>query len=208
MTVEHVEPDWRTILTHEAGHAVAALALHNEAADIRLRGAAPGTAATRASYALPDIEDGFKPNPCDPVERVMVYAAGAKAEEVMLNIRESAGFGTDWRKIEGVRAACQRGADVAYLRGLGLPAEALARALADAPGAQAKLMAIESEIASNYSRTRTLIELHRAEVEAIADAAARGLRTVERIDGSVLLSADQVRSLWAGHGLTLGDLET
>ncbi|MBD9469135.1 hypothetical protein [Pseudoxanthomonas sp. PXM01] len=196
MEPECTEPNWKTILTHEAGHAVAALALHAEVADIKLRSSVPRGPASRASYSLPDVESGYAPNPRPPIERVIVYAAGAKAEEVLLGTTNSNGFGSDLRKIERVRDRLMRDADVGHLRSLGLPSESLRTAIANVPQAKANLAAVELEIGSNYPRTREILSRHRNAVELIAKAALERLQEVELVDEIILLPANQVQSLW------------
>lgn len=191
-----IPPEWKTILTHESGHAVAALVLYSEVADIRLRCSVPGEPADRASYNLPDIESGSIPNPRPALDRIMVYAAGAKAEEVLLGITHSEGFRSDRAKIEVVRQRLRRDADEAYLRSLGLPSESLSVALANVPEAKTRLALVELEISSGYSRTAELIDHHRREVELIASKAIELLQEVNHEDGVILLRADQVRLLW------------
>ena len=199
MNNERIAPNWKAILTHESGHAVAALVLHAEAADMRLRSSSGGP-ANRASYSLLNIEDGFKPDPRPALERIMICAAGAKAEEVLLGITESEGFASDRARIEVIRETLRRNADVGYLQSFGLPSERLSEALAQVPDAKARLAAVEHEISSNYSGTAELISRHRDAVELIARRALERLQEVNHVDGTILLPAKVVRSLWAESG--------
>lgn len=199
MNPKYIDPNWKAILTHESGHAVAALVLHNEVANIRLRGSTPGGSANRASYSLRNVEDGFVPDSRPPLEIIMVYAAGAKAEEVLLGITQSEGFNSDRRRIEAVRDKLNRDADVDvdHLKSLGFTSERLSEALVKVSDAKTKLAAVELEISSNYPRTAELIARHRNAVELIARRALERLQEVNQVDGAILLSADQVQSLWA-----------
>jgi len=189
------EPNWKIVLAHEAGHAVAALALFDEAAPICLRGETDGR-AFRASYRMSDREDGFCPNPRNPLHRVIVYAAGAKAESFILPGHESAGFATDERKIQGVISRLRNDADAQYLHGLGLPPERLVDALSKVPDAKLKLAKVESEIKENYPHTVELLRNNQKALNAIAEAALKALESLPCIDGQVLLEADQIRTLW------------
>lgn len=205
MNPKYIDPKWKAILTHESGHAVAALVLHNEVANIRLRGSTPGGSANRASYSLRNVEDGFVPDPRPPLEIIMVYAAGAKAEEVLLGITQSEGFNSDRRRIEAVRDKLNRDADVDHLKSLGLTSERLLEVLAKVPDARITLAAVDWEISSNYSGTAELIARHRNAIELIARRALERLQEVNHVDGAILLSAEQVQSLWAESHLGTQD---
>lgn len=189
------EPNWKIILTHEAGHAVAALALFDEAAPICLRGTTGGR-AFRASYKISDQEDGYCANPRNPLHRVILYAAGAKAESFILPGYESAGFASDKRKIQWVVSRLRNDADAQYLRGCRLPPEMLADALSKVPEAELKLAKVESEIEENYPHTVELLRNNRMALNSIAEAALKALESLPCIDGQVLLGADQIRKLW------------
>jgi ATP-dependent Zn protease len=190
------EPNWRSILTHEAGHAIAALALTGAAANIRLRGAGAGKPAYRASYDLPDYEHGWNPNPTEPLTRVMIYAAGAAAEAVLLSVSQSAGFTGDLGKINQVRERLSRDADTAWLSSLSLPPEAHARAISAAPIAAKQLAEVEAEISSGFAGTQSLLQAHRAALQSLSDHALERVQEIECIDGVILVTCTEVQSIW------------
>jgi hypothetical protein len=182
---------WEIICTHEAGHAVASLALFGEPADIyvtlRDDGVAPYSAAFRRELVDPILSGIGR-----ALDEVMVLAAGGKAEAVCHNILKSAGFRRDRRQINIVRGSCETACSEELSRALSVPASKLEQA-------RGALREVVTEIESDFSRTVDLIQAHRTVLEVIAAAAHQ---TVESIgedqlrDGQILLSASRLREIW------------
>src|SRR5258708_6801217 len=91
------------VLTHEAGHAVAASAIHDTAEDIFVKETGAGPKRFIGSQRLVFYFFHLISGKVDPVNAVIVIAAGAKAEEVCLGILKSASFPGDRTKIKGIR---------------------------------------------------------------------------------------------------------
>jgi hypothetical protein len=173
------------VLTHEAGHAVAALAIHDTAEDILVKetGAGPERfiGLQRPVFDFFDLTSGK----VDPVNAVIVIAAGAKAEEVCLGIRESAGFAGDRTKIKEIRKMweqkCSQDSNPEHLQ---------------------TLEAIGREIDLEFPRCVDVIRKHRESVERIAAAAHAALQSIGEqnlTDRQILLPGARIRELWRNN---------
>lgn len=188
--------DWRTILVHEAGHAVAALELFDEAADIRLAGKDLLVPADRASYAWRDVVDGCVPDPRPPLSRIITYAAGAKAEELLLGTQESLGFASDLQKINMVVYGLRLRANRRLSERPQPFRDSIVNDCAELELASSLLAEAEKEVASNYEKTRSLLACHLVCVEEIAKEAIDRLGRVDGRVGTILMGAADVSSIW------------
>jgi hypothetical protein len=190
---------WRKVLVHESGHAVAALAIFDKAGDIFVKPASdseePYSASHRFAVDLMKIYSGE----IDPVNAIIVMAAGARAEAVGLGIVESTGFKGDLAKIKRLRQSWERNSNEEYWRTFDWPAEAINAKLAQIPQYQSKLAEIVAEMDVAFPRTTSLIRNHLDAIEMIAAEAQERLDAVGKenlTENLVLLKAARVREIW------------
>jgi hypothetical protein len=192
---------WTTVLTHEAGHAVAVLVAFNQTADIIVKRSDKNLNSPEFSgaYRWLDSQDGTRPDVIDPLSRIMVYAAGAKAEEICLSITQSSGFANDFRKVELVRSNWESKSDEDYWRKMKWPQDVIERCLLEVPSHRLKLDKINREIDSRFSRTHALISEHQSVLRTIASMAYDRLISIGESnlrDELVLLESDKIRKIW------------
>ena len=191
----------KVVLTHEAGHAVAALVTIDQTADIFVKARSDQPRPFAASYRIRDSQSDLYSGKVEPIDKVVMYAAGAKAEEVCLGITDSAGFVNDLGRIMSVRSTWEERCDEARCRASlkDAPTELLDAALAMLPHYWQQLKVVDEEIASNFARTGALIEQHGGKLKFIASAALASLDSLGEVnlaDGLILLTAAEIRALW------------
>ena len=198
------EPDtyWQIVMTHEAGHAVADLAIHGVAADIFVKATPTESHPFRASYRYKtSLNDALSDNG-DVLGAIIIMAAGAKAEAICLGITESGGFPGDRANINNLRAAWENKCNDAQLRSSPLPEDVMKRELSKIPQFRVKLEEITNEIESDFKRTATIITENRNVLEVIAGKAYECVQSIGEqnlSEGRILLSADQIRELWSNE---------
>lgn len=195
---------WETVLIHEAGHAVAALALRDLAADIFVKqsmitefNVEPYSGSHRLSFDWVDIHSGR----LDPLNTLMICAAGAQAEAVCLGITESNGFKNDRKTIDEIRYVFEiKSSEGRLQQHLNYVSEDRFRALqAELPQHRMALGKIIDEIDSGYSLTAAVIRENKVVLEVIAAAALESVQQVGENNlshGLVLLSAERIREIW------------
>ncbi len=188
------------LLTHEAGHAVAGLALQDKCGDLIVRPTPDGPhnfgASIRGSFPfyLTDLHD--------PIAEIMILAAGAKAELVCLGIDASAGFAGDLSKIKKHLRDWENRCTESHCHSF-YTEELIARELDCLSERKKRLTQITEEIDSNFRRTGDLVTHYRNAIESIADLAIRRLNTVDTNNlaaDQVLLLEHDLRSRWNDEG--------
>lgn len=185
---------WKIICTHEAGHAVASLALFDEPADIYVKPRGDGIAPYSAAFRRELVGNHLSARE-RAIREVMVLAAGGKAEAVCLNIFESAGSVKDRRQINIVRGSCEAACSEELSRLLPVPKSKLEQA-------RTVLREVVEEIESDFPRTVHLIRVHRTMLEVIAAAAYQAIESTEAehlYDGQILLSESRLHEIWDSH---------
>jgi hypothetical protein len=192
---------WNGVCTHEAGHAVASLVLRGEAADIFVKSTEddPDHLYAASYRAVNDARELMADSPIDPINKIIQYASGAKAEEICLGVTQSSGRVKDWRMIQHIRGLWEGYSDEQYWRALLGQAEQVEKAIAKIADYRRKLHEIETEIDSGFPRTTNIIKDHREILGLIAAETLRNLTTVGEAGlshGHILLSERRLRGIW------------
>lgn len=197
MCAETASNYWKATLTHEAGHATAALLLHNVTADIFVKPATDGVEPFFPSFRWGGSDWGeILARRVDLLHDVIALAAGAKAEFVCLGIAQSGGFGGDRQKIYMAKSMLEARCTEAYYKKFMLPEDEVTELLA---WNKRKLEELVAEIDSDYSRTVAFLEKHRNVIQLFESEALRKLESIgtsNLTDGTVLLSGARMRELW------------
>jgi hypothetical protein len=193
---------WKIVLTHEAGHAVAVRAIFGVSADVFVKANETGLLHKSAAYRHnTDLARAWSEGEY-AINSLIVFAAGAKAEEICLGITKSEGFANDLRQIKLIRQAWENKCNGKAWDGL--PETVREAGLRALPQCEATMNQIVREIDSNFERTATLINKHRKILDIVAAEAYRNANRVgdENLrHGDLLLSASRIEEIWNNEGV-------
>jgi hypothetical protein len=173
-----VEWDWRRVLLHEAGHAVAAIWLLGETANIVAMNFTDegGKLRRKASFEYqPQLVIDVGVEPDRPFEHGQYFVAGGVAETLFFS-GEAQGANGDLSKLDGYMIVLKGKAPLSW-------------------------EALRAEVDEGFPKTKSLLTEHLDAVKRIGEAAfsefqKRGLDKAEEFQRTVVLPAEEVLRLF------------